>query len=56
MQASRCIAWHHREASTFRGLTFEDFEPYTQKLNSLKDLIQESGYTPNRCTYTFEDS
>jgi hypothetical protein len=26
MQVSRCIAWHLREASTFRRLTFEDFK------------------------------
>jgi hypothetical protein len=30
----------------------EDFKLYPPKLNSLKDLIRESGATPNRCTYT----
>jgi hypothetical protein len=52
MQASRCAAWHLREASTFWRLTFEYFKLYTPELNSLKDLIRESGATPNRCTYT----
>jgi hypothetical protein len=33
-------------------LTFEAFKLYTPELNSLKDLIWESGATPNRCTYT----
>jgi hypothetical protein len=52
MQASRCAAWHLCEASTFRRLIFEDFKLYNPKLNSSKDLIQESGATPNRCIYT----
>jgi hypothetical protein len=51
MQASCCAAWHLREASTFQRFMFEDFKLQTSKLNSPKDLIQESGTTPNRCTY-----
>jgi hypothetical protein len=51
MQASWCTAWHLREASKFWRLTFEDFKLQTPELNFLKDLIQESGATPNRCTY-----
>jgi hypothetical protein len=36
----------------FQDLTFRDVKLYTPKLNSPKDLIRESGATPNRCTYT----
>jgi hypothetical protein len=46
----RC--WHLHEASTFWRLTSEDFKLYTPELNSSKNLIWESGATPNRCTYT----
>jgi hypothetical protein len=35
----------------FQRFTFEDFKLYTPELNSLKDLIRESGATPNMCTY-----
>jgi hypothetical protein len=52
MQVPRCAAWHLHEATMFQRSTFEDFKLYTPELNSLKDLIQESEATPNRCTYT----
>jgi hypothetical protein len=51
MQASHCAAWHLHEESTFWRLTSKDFKLETPELNSPKDLIQESGATPNRCTY-----
>jgi hypothetical protein len=46
MQASYCTAWHVCEASLF-----EDSKLLTPELNNSKDLIRESGATPNRCTY-----
>jgi hypothetical protein len=46
--ASRTWQRHHQLDSVVPSL---DFKLYTLELNSLKDLIQESRATPNRCTY-----
>jgi hypothetical protein len=51
MQVSCYAAWYLHEASTFQRFMFEDFKIKTPELNSLKDLIRESGTTPNRCIY-----
>jgi hypothetical protein len=58
MQASRCATWHQCEAFTFWRFTFDDFKLWASELNSLKDLILESGLhligAPMRCPYSID--